>query len=461
MIEKCMEVFALLYRKIESYIREFLLADHNKVLLVEGARQIGKSYIIRKVGNDLFENYIELNMAEDKTNARLFEHVTSTESFYIAVSSIAGERMNTQKDTLIFIDEIQEYPNLLTLLKFLKQENKYTYVASGSLLGLALAETTSIPIGSIQRKRMYQLDFEEFLIANGCGENVIAAMYEHYKNRQPLEEGLHNRIMDLFRRYLIVGGMPDCVNTFLETRNVAKIREIQSDIIRYYRADASKRDAEKKLKIGRIYDMLPSFMQNTKKRIVVKDIENIKGKRFSNYADEFDYLINSGIANDVKAISNPVFPLCQSEDKNLLKLYMNDVGLLSCILFQRNTKPILDDIRSVNLGALYETAVALQLRACGNERLFYYDNRKNGEVDFLVDNYENLSVLPIEVKSGRDYRIHSAIDRFVQNEDYPVQEGIVLCNDRDISVTGKITHMPIYFVIFMRQDEIPESDLLI
>ncbi len=279
-----MEVFALLYRKIESYIREFLLTEHNKVLLVEGARQIGKSYIIRKVGNDLFENYIELNMAEDKTNARLFEHVTSTESFYIAVSSIAGERMNTQKDTLIFIDEIQEYPNLLTLLKFLKQENKYTYVASGSLLGLALAEATSILIGSIQRKRMYQLDFEEFLIANGCGENVIAAMYEHYKNRQPLEEGLHNRIMDLFRRYLIVGGMPDCVNTFLETRNVAKIREIQSDIIRYYRADASKRDAEKKLKIGRIYDMLPSFMQNTKKRIVVTDIENIKGKRFSNYA---------------------------------------------------------------------------------------------------------------------------------------------------------------------------------
>ena len=450
----------MLYRKIESYIREFLLAEHNKVLLVEGARQIGKSYIIRKVGNDLFENYIELNMAEDKTNAHLFERVTSTESFYIAVSSLAGERMNTHKDTLIFIDEIQEYPNLLTLLKFLKQENKYTYVASGSLLGLALAETTSIPIGSIQRKRMYQLDFEEFLIANGCGENVISAMYERYKNRQPLEEGLHNRIIDLFRRYLIVGGMPDCVNTFLETRNVAKIREIQADIIRYYRADASKRDAEKKLKIGRIYDMLPSYMQNTKKRVVVKDIENVKGKRFSSYADEFDYLINSGIANDVKAISNPVFPLCQSEDKNLLKLYMNDVGLLSCILFQRNTKPILDDIRSVNLGALYETAATLQLRANGNERLYYYDNRKNGEVDFLIDDYENLSVLPIEVKSGRDYRIHSAIDRFVQNEDYPVQEGIVLCNDRKVSVSGKITHMPIYYAIFMKQDELSENDLI-
>lgn len=450
----------MLFRKIESYICDHLKSSSNKILLVEGARQIGKSFIIRKVGKDLFANYIEINMAEDKEHDKVFENVHSTESFYIAVSSIAGEKLDKRENTLIFIDEIQEYPGLLTLLKFLKQENKYTYIASGSLLGLALAETTSIPIGSIERKRMYQLDFEEFLLANGCGSSAISAMREKFENRIPLEEGLHNRILDLFRKYLIVGGMPDCVNTFLETKNVAKIRQIQSDIIRFYRADASKRDEEKKLKIRHIYDMLPSTMQNTKKRIVVKEIEGVKGKRFSSYADEFDYLINSGIANDVKAISNPIFPLCQSEDKNLLKLYMNDVGLLSCILYQNNTKPILDDVRSINLGALYETAIASQLRAIGFERLFYYDNRKNGEVDFLIDDYEALAVLPIEVKSGRDYQIYSAINRFVANEDYPVNEGIVLCNDRDIHVSGKIIHMPIYYSMFLKPDEATEDNLL-
>lgn len=451
----------MLFRKIESYICEHLKSDNDKILLIEGARQIGKSYIIRKVGNNLFKNYIELNMAEDKEHDRIFEGVHSTEDFYIAISSVAGEKLDRKENTLVFIDEIQEYPQLLTLLKFLRQENKYTYIASGSLLGLALAETTSIPIGSIQRKRMYQLDFEEFLIANGCGTDAIDAMRNKFISRTPLEEGLHKRILDLFRKYLIVGGMPDCVNTFLETRNVAKIRSIQSDIIHYYRADASKRDDEKKLKIRRIYDMLPSVMQNTKKRIVVKDIENVKGKRYSSYADEFDYLINSGIANDVKAISNPVFPLCQSEDKNLLKLYMNDVGLLSCILYQNNTKPILDDISSVNLGALYETVIACQLKAGGYERLFYYDNRKNGEVDFLIDDYHSLSVLPLEVKSGRDYHIHSAINKFVANDDYPVQEGVVLCNDRDITVSGKITHMPIYFSIFLTPNTAEEDNLLL
>ena len=382
----------MLYRKIEHSIKAHLKSSSSKILLVEGARQIGKSFIIRKVGQELFQNYIELNMVEDKEYNHLFEHVHSTDDFYIAVSSIAGDKMDQKENTLIFIDEIQEYPQLLTLLKFLRTEDKYTYIASGSLLGLALAETTSIPIGSIERKRMYQLDFEEFLIANGVGFDVIENMQNHFRNRASLNENIHNHIMSLFRRYLIVGGMPDCVNEYLASRNVALIRQIQTDIIRYYRADASKRDELKKLKIRRIYDMLPSTMQSTKKRIVVKDIEGIKGKRYHNYADE---LINSGIANDVKAISNPTFPLCQSEDKNLLKLYMNDVGLLSCLLYQNNTKPILDDVRSINLGALYETVIASELKAIGFERLFYYDNRKNGEVDFLIDDYDTLSVLPI------------------------------------------------------------------
>lgn len=144
-----------------------------------------------------------------------------------------------------------------------------------------------------------------------------------------------------------------------------------------------------------------------------------------------------------------------------MKLYMNDVGLLSCILYQNNTKPILEDVRSINLGALYETAVALQLRAIGFERLFYYDNRKNGEVDFLIDDYESLAVLPVEIKSGRDYQIHSAINKLVANEDYPVCAGIVLCNEKEILVSGKITHMPIYYAMFLKPDVSEEDNLLL
>lgn len=440
----------MLYRKIEGSIREYLTADSNKILIIDGARQIGKSFIIRKVGEDLFrENYIELNFAKDKEKEKLFENVRTVEDFYFTLSTIAGDRMKDKKQTLIFLDEIQEYPHLITLLKFLKQDDKYTYIASGSLLGVTLSNAGSLPVGSVEIRRMYQLDFEEFLIANGFSIDAVAALEKNFSARQALDNAMHERLLDLFKKYLIVGGLPDAVNEFLKTRNVVAIRKIQEDILRFYGEDAAKYDIENKLKIKRIYDMLPSTMQNTKKRIVIKDIEGVTGKRYKNYADEFDYLTSSGIALEVRAIANPVFPLIQSEDKNLLKLYMNDVGLLSALLYRNNVRAILDDVRSVNLGALYETAVAGQLKSLGH-RLFYYDNRARGEVDFLVDDFDHLSVLPIEVKSGRDYTVHSALTHFLNNDSYPVEQGYVLSNEREVKFVGKVVYLPIYFVMFIK-----------
>lgn len=450
----------MLYRKIESFIRNHLVSKNNKILLIEGARQIGKTYIIRKVSKELFPNYIEINFVSDAANAKIFENVKSVDDFYFALSTVAGDKMKERDNTIVFLDEIQEYPQFITLLKFLREDNRFEYIASGSLLGVTLAETTSIPIGSILHKRMYQLDFEEFLIANGFSQSAIDSLEEKFRTKTSLDPAMHEKMMDLFKKYLIVGGLPDCVNTFISTRNVMDIRQIQTDITNFYKADAGKRDEARKLKIRRIYEMLPAVMQNVKKRIVVKDIEGIKGKRYANYVDEFDYLINSGISNEVKSVSTPVYPLCQTQDKNLLKLYMNDVGLLSNLLFRFNTKPILETVRSINLGALYETVVASQLKALGHN-LFYYDNRNNGEVDFLIDDYENLAVLPIEVKSGRDYMIHSAIDRFLRNPDYPVARGVVLSNDREIKNVDKITYYPIYFVMFFRSTSDYGKDMIL
>ncbi len=455
-----MEVLTMLYRKIESFIRNHLVSKNNKILLIEGARQIGKTYIIRKVSKELFPNYIEINFVSDAANAKIFENVKSVDDFYFALSTVAGDKMKERDNTIVFLDEIQEYPQFITLLKFLREDNRFEYIASGSLLGVTLAETTSIPIGSILHKRMYQLDFEEFLIANGFSQSAIDSLEEKFRTKTSLDPAMHEKMMDLFKKYLIVGGLPDCVNTFISTRNVMDIRQIQTDITNFYKADAGKRDEARKLKIRRIYEMLPAVMQNVKKRIVVKDIEGIKGKRYANYVDEFDYLINSGISNEVKSVSTPVYPLCQTQDKNLLKLYMNDVGLLSNLLFRFNTKPILETVRSINLGALYETVVASQLKALGHN-LFYYDNRNNGEVDFLIDDYENLAVLPIEVKSGRDYMIHSAIDRFLRNPDYPVARGVVLSNDREIKDVDKITYYPIYFVMFFRSTSDYGKDMIL
>ena len=177
---------------------------------------------------------------------------------------------------MIFIDEIQAYPHLLTLLKFLSQDGKFTFIASGSLLGVTLSQTTSIPMGSIRKVRMFPLDFEEFLYANGMNEIVISAMQKKFENLESLDESMHNRMMDLFRKYLLVGGLPDAVNSYISERNIQSVREIQSEIHEYYAADASKYDDENKLKIRRVYDLIPSNMENKKKRIVAKNIENKK-----------------------------------------------------------------------------------------------------------------------------------------------------------------------------------------
>lgn len=437
----------MLYRKIESLIEQHLKSGSPKILLIDGARQVGKTYIIRHVGEKLFSNYIEINMVEDSLGARLFAETKSVEDFYLQISMLHGDKLKQKENTLIFIDEIQAYPHLLTLLKFLSQDNRFTYIASGSLLGVTLSETTSIPMGSIRKVRMFPLDFEEFLYANNINELVISSIRKKFEQLETLDEPIHNRMMDLFRKYLLVGGLPDAVNAYIETKNIQTVREIQREIHDYYAVDASKYDAQRKLKIRRIYDLIPSNMENKKKRVIAQSIEEKKGKTFADYQDEFEYLISAGIALQVQAISTPVFPLIESTGKNLLKLYLNDVGILTGILYGNNIRAILDDERSINLGSVYESVVASELAAHGH-KLFYYDNRSKGEVDYLIDDYDSLSAVPIEVKSGKDYTVHSALNSFVKNEDYHIKKAIVLSNERTVKTVGKITYLPIYFVMF-------------
>ncbi len=437
----------MLFRKIEALIEAHLKSGSSKVLLVDGARQVGKTYIIRHVGQLLFPNFIEINMIEDAAGSRLFAKTRTVEDFYLQTSMLAGDRMKEKENTLIFIDEIQAYPHLLTMLKFLSQDNKYTYIASGSQLGVTLSQTSSIPMGSIRMVRMFPLDFEEFLYANGVGSAAINAMHAKFERLESLDEGMHNKMLDMFRKYLLTGGLPDAVNSYLDDKNIQSVREIQREIHDYYAADASKYDTERKLKIRKIYDMIPSNMENKKKRVIIKNIEEKKGKVFNDYQDEFDYLISAGIALGVQAVSNPVFPLIRSSGKNLIKLYLNDVGILSGILYGNNIRAILSDQRSINLGSVYESAVAGELLAHGF-KLFYYDNRNKGEVDFLIDDYESLSAVPIEVKSGKDYTVHSALNAFVSNDDYHVERAFVVSNERAVTQKGKITYIPIYYIMF-------------
>ena len=448
----------MLYRKMEALIETHLTSDSQKILLIDGARQVGKTYLIRYVGQKLFENFIEINLVEDSLGDRLFAETRTVEDLYLQISMLAGERMKQKENTLIFLDEIQAYPHLLTLLKFLSQDGKFTFIASGSLLDVTLSQTTSIPMGSIRKVRMFPLDFEEFLYANGMSRMAVSAMRKKFEKREALDEATHNKMMDFFRKYLLVGGLPDAVNSYLSDHNIQLVREIQREIHDYYAADASKYDEEKKLKIRRIYDLIPSNMENKKKRVVAKRIEGKKGKRFGDYQDEFDYLVSAGIALNVRAISTPVFPLLESSGKNLLKLYLNDVGILTGLLYGNNIRAVLSDQTSVNLGSVYESVVASELIAHGYQ-LFYYDNRTKGEVDYLIDDYESLSAVPIEVKSGKDYTVHSALNTFVQNEDYHIKKAFVVSNERKVMTQGKVTYLPIYDIMFFQNAPADEKDL--
>ena len=449
----------MLERKFTQYLEQFLTDESNKILLVNGARQIGKSYLVRYVGKRLFKHFVEINLKEDKEGDQVFANVKTTNDLYMRLGNYYSKPLGNKSDTLVFLDEIQSYPHLMTMLKFLNQEGKYRYIASGSQLGVALSETPSVPIGSITVEQMFPLDFEEFLWATGISKEWIEHIRSAFEREESLDESTHDLLLKRFQYYLLIGGLPEAINKYLADRNIVRVRAVHRDIHELYRIDASQYDEEHRLIIRRIYDMIPSNLETKKKRVVYNKIENKTGKHFSDYADEFDNLTNSGVALEVLAISNPHFPLAESEQKRLLKLYLNDVGLLTNLLYGVNVNAVLQDIKSINLGTVYESVVAQEL-AAHQFKLHYYDNKRKGEVDFLIDDYKRLQVLPLEIKSGKDYTEHSALTKFLETPEYGITRAIVFSNERKVYKKKGVTYMPIYYCMFLQNPSQEDAVIL-
>ena len=441
----------MLERKIEKTLSKYYKDPSAPIMIVDGARQVGKTYIIRQTASKYFKNYIEINLQNDFENTKSFDKVRSVETFEIVLTSLYGaNKLGNINNTIIFLDEIQVYPHLITLLKPLKQQNKYRFIASGSLLGITLKHIF-IPMGSIQEVNLYPLDFEEFLWATKkVGKNVIEYLKQCYIKKESVTDALHPIMMDYFKKYLLTGGLPDAVLRFVDNLNITEMRNIQSEIIQQYKADAAKYDSTNNLKIRRIYDLMPSYMENKVKRVKVKDIEENKKAEFKNYIDEFDYLINSGVALATYAISNPSsFPLLQSMSKNLVKLYFNDVGLLTNILYKNNVNAVLyNQDNNINLGSVYETVVATELKAHGHE-LYYFDSKKIGEVDFLINDYDSLKILPIEIKSGKDSSNFKALPKLISIDSKVINKGYIFYNENEIKEQNNIFYFPIYLIMFL------------
>lgn len=433
----------MLQRKVDKFIRDHYATSRNALLLT-GARQVGKTYSIREFGKT-FKSFVEINFIENPDAANLLKGAKSSQDLLLRLSTITSQPL-IKGETLIFFDEVQRCPNIVTAIKFLVDEGSYRYILSGSLLGVELKDLRSEPVGYMAVKDMFPMDFEEFITNLGISETVVDSLHKAWQERTPVDDFIHQKLMELFRLYLIVGGMPAAVSKYMETNNLQEVMDVQQQIIRLYKRDIAQYDPNNKLYIEDIFNLIPPELNAKNKRFILKRLnENTKFDRVEN---SFLWLKNAGVALPVYNVEEPKLPLLLARSRNLFKLFQSDVGLLASQYAEGIQMRIIMGNKDINFGAIYENAVAQELVAHGMTT-YYYNNKKQGELDFIVE--LNGKVLPIEVKSGKDYESHRALSNVLQQEAYDLPEAVVFNND-NLHTKGKIIYAPIYMVMFLEKN---------
>ena len=435
----------MLKRKIDAYIRNYYETTRN-ALLITGARQIGKTYSIRQFGKS-FKSFVEINFVEMPEAVELFKDAKSSADILLRLSAITSVPL-IKGQTLVFFDEVQQCPDIVTAIKFLVDDGSYRYILSGSLLGIELKDLRSEPVGYMGVKDMYPLDFEEFISCVGINNTVIGALREAWQNRTAVDEFIHGKILELFRLYLVVGGMPAAVNKYLESNNLQEVMTVQQDIIRLYKRDIAQYDPNNKLYIEEIFNLIPPELNAKNKRFILKRLN--EHAKFERIEASFLWLTNAGVALPVYNVEEPKMPLLLARSRNLFKLFQSDIGLLACQYAEGIQLRIIKGDKSINFGSIYENAVAQELVA-HDIVPYYYNNKKRGELDFVVE--LDSKVLPIEVKSGKDYETHRALSNIMDCGEYDLPQALVFNND-NLQVVGKIVYAPIYMVMFLEKNNI-------
>ena len=440
----------MLLRKVEKELVDFKTTRPRTALLLTGARQVGKTFIVREFAEKHYKDYLEINFIRQPEAKSLFERLKGEEDFFLRLSAFTDKILEPGK-TLVFFDEVQECPEVVTYVKFLVDDGRYQYILTGSLLGVELKDLRSAPVGYLREIDMFPLDFEEFALACGLKPELFKHVESCWDKRMAVNRGVHDKLLELVKLYLVIGGMPAAVQKFRDTRNISAVVAEQRAILREYRKDAAKYDKGSKLRIERAMDLIPEELNKKNKRFLVADLK--KDGRFERLEDNFIWLEEAGIGLAAYSATDPRIPLRLSRDSSFFKLYMNDVGLLSAMYSDGIQLRILSGETEINFGSIYENFVAQELRAHGFP-LYYFNSRKVGEVDFIVE-YDG-HVKPIEVKSGKHYRSHAALNNLLGNEDFKIADALVLGNG-NYSKEGKIEYMPIYFAMFLKKDVLPED----
>lgn len=437
----------MLKRKISDYLESYFTPNRREALLITGARQVGKSYAIREFGKSHYSSFIEINLLEDSIARTSISKASNSKDLLLRITAIASQPLIKGK-TLIFFDEVQVVPEIVTAIKFLVEEGSYQYVLSGSLLGIGLKGISSMPVGYLTVKEMYPLNLEEFYRACGISDNIFSVLEEAFKAEREIDSIIHRKLMELFRLYLIVGGMPAVVQTYLDTNDIKKVVNKQREILSMYVEDISQYDINNKLYIKDIFNLIPAELNNPNKRFILKNLnENTK---FSRLEDSFIWIREAGVAIGVYNIEEPKLPLELAKLRNLFKLFSNDVGLLSCQYADGIQLRILNNDIDINYGSIYENAVAEELFSHGL-KLYYFNSKKQGELDFVIKLDDK--ILPIEVKSGKNYLRHNALKNVIENKDYEIEKAYVLYNE-NIKRVGNIVYLPIYLMMFIKNREI-------
>ena len=438
----------MLYRKIETYMRDFFVCEKKKALLITGARQVGKTYIIEKYGQENYQSFVKINFVENIAARDIFIGASDSKELLLRISAVADSPL-IPGETLIFFDEVQECKEIVTAIKFLVDEGSYRYILSGSLLGVDLKDIRSIPVGYMDILEMFPLSLEEFAIANSVSSTVIDNLRMAFQTKSKVDEIVHAKMMELFHLYLIVGGMPEAVNKYLQTNNLFEVLQIQRAIVSLYKKDIAKYDPDNKLYLEDIFDLIPSELNAKNKRFIMKNLnEHFK---FSRYKNSFIWLKDAGVALPVFCVAEPKNPLMLSKSTNLFKLFLSDIGLLASMYGNGIQLKILKRDSDINFGAIYENAAAQELKAQGF-LLYYFNGKKTGELDFVIES--DGKVIPIEIKSGKKYKNHSALNNVLANKSFGIENAYVF-HGKNTETKGKITYYPIYMLMFVQKNDLP------
>ena len=441
----------MISRKITSRLEEFYNEGGKSALLIDGARQVGKTFIIEEFGRTHYESVVKIDFVKMKGAIGLFQDVEDEKEIISRISAFSQKPLIEGK-TLIFLDEIQKCPEAVTYLKYLvRDDGRYHYILSGSLLGVELRNIRSVPVGVLDEERMYPLDFEEFVLANGENPQLIEAARDAWENRKPLAKPLHERLRKLFRFYLVVGGMPAAVQVYLDTKDIRLVLREQKKILVDYRKDITQYDEQNAMRIREVFDRLAPELNKKNKRFYADSVS--EGGRFDRLEDEFLWLKESGVGIPVYNVEEPRVPLKLAEKPNFFKLFMNDVGLLSAMYMGGIQVKILNGETEINFGSIYENAVAQELTAHGFAPT-YYNSSAHGEIDFVVE--RDGSILPIEVKSGKHYKRHRALAHMMDEPEFGLSSAVVLDDDA-LEAEGGVFYAPIYMMMFLEQKRLPET----